>query len=121
MARPAQVSTRTPLGRQGIYLNAATFLRLNTATADTKVVLAGCVPLRTAEDLNEQRSSSIRIPLRLSSEARDAVAAPKASERRLRSYVVWQRIHEVRQSLVADVRRRGSYDARGKQERGGRS
>jgi hypothetical protein len=88
MAQPAQVSTRTPPGQQGIYLNTATFLRLNTATADTKVVLAGCVPLRTAEDLNKQRSSSIRIPLRLSSKARNAVAAPKASERRLQSHVV---------------------------------
>jgi hypothetical protein len=121
MAQPAQVSTRTPLGRQGIYLNAATFLRLNTATADTKVVLAGCVPLRTAEDLNKRRGSSIRIPLRLSSKARDAVAALKASKQRLQSHVVWQRIHKVRQSLIANVRRRGSHDARRKQERGGRS
>jgi hypothetical protein len=44
--------------------------------------------LRTAEDLNKRRGGSIRIPLRLSSEARDAVAAPKASKRRLQSHVV---------------------------------
>jgi hypothetical protein len=67
--------------------------------------------LRTAEDLNKRRGGSIRIPLGLGSKARDAVAVLKASEQRLRSYVVWQRIHEVRQSLVADVRRRGSYNA----------
>jgi hypothetical protein len=111
MARPSRVSTGTLPEQQRTYLDATTFLCLNTAVADTKVVLTGRITLGTTKDLDERLSSPIRSLLGLGGEARDAVTTPEASERRLRSHVVWQRIHEVRQCLVADVRRRGSHHA----------
>jgi hypothetical protein len=91
-----RVNTGTTPERAWAYLDTTALMGLSAARTNTKVVVARGIAVRTPEYLNERGNCAIRVSPGRSCEAGDAAAAPEACERRLRSHVVRQRIHEVR-------------------------
>lgn len=110
------VSTGTTPDRQRNHLVTPTLFRVGAAATDAKVVLTGRVTLGAAEDVNERLGGTVGVLRGLGGQTLDTAATEVPSERRLRSHVVGQRVHEVRQRPVADVRRWWSHDDEVEQE-----
>ena len=66
--------------------------------------------------MNERLGGTVGVLRGLGGQTLDTAATEVPSERRLGSHVVGQRVHEVRQRPVADVRRWWSHDDEVEQE-----
>jgi hypothetical protein len=95
-----RVNTGTTPERAWAYLDTTALMGLSAARTNTKVVVARGIAVRTPEYLNKQGNCAIRVSPRRSYKAGNAAAAPEACKRRLRSHIIRQRIHKVRQRLI---------------------